>query len=138
MREILIDRLFQMSFSWSSPINPPSIVGLKPTTSFADALKRLAEHVEQKNRTSKSLFSIVTRGKKLFLLEETKANENSSLVHLSNDFSNRSTLTNENNGISSEQALRLYTQCVQEVSGSYFHKRFPFIFFHQIFFSYLY
>ena len=44
---------FQMSFSWSTS-NPP-FAGIKPTTSFADALKRLAEHVEEKNRTSKLL-----------------------------------------------------------------------------------
>lgn len=45
-----------MSFSWPSP-NPVPLAGLKPTISFADALKRLAEHVEEKNRLSNLDFS---------------------------------------------------------------------------------
>ncbi len=46
-----------MSFSWSAS-SSPSFTGMKPvaTNSFADALKRLAEHVEEKNKTSKSIF----------------------------------------------------------------------------------
>jgi hypothetical protein len=45
-----------MSFSWSTA-SSPSFAGIKPVTtnSFADALKRLAEHVEEKNKNSKSL-----------------------------------------------------------------------------------
>lgn len=44
-----------MSFSWPTPSNP-SCTSMKPavTSSFADALKRLAEHVEEKNKNSKS------------------------------------------------------------------------------------
>ena len=43
-----------MSFSWSTS-SISSFAGMKPapTNSFADALKRLAEHVEEKNKTSK-------------------------------------------------------------------------------------
>ena len=42
-----------MSFGWPASSNPP-FTGLKsgPTNSFADALKRLAEHVEEKNKIS--------------------------------------------------------------------------------------
>lgn len=43
-----------MSFSW--PVSStPSFIGSKSATtnSFADALKRLAEHVEEKNKNSK-------------------------------------------------------------------------------------
>jgi hypothetical protein len=46
-----------MSFSWSASSSPFS--GIKPVTttnSFADALKRLAEHVEEKNKNSKSIY----------------------------------------------------------------------------------
>ena len=48
-------------------------------------------------------------------LEETKLNENSSLIQSSNEFPNRTNSMNETNGLSSDQALRLYTQYVQEV-----------------------
>jgi hypothetical protein len=46
-----------MSFSWSASSSPP-FSGIKPaaTNSFADALKRLAEHVEEKNKNSKSIY----------------------------------------------------------------------------------
>jgi hypothetical protein len=46
-----------MSFSWSTS-SSSSFAGIKPapTNSFADALKRLAEHVEEKNKISKSLY----------------------------------------------------------------------------------
>jgi hypothetical protein len=48
-----------MSFSWSTSSNSP-FAGIKPATtnSFADALKRLAEHVEEKNKNSKSIYHI--------------------------------------------------------------------------------
>jgi hypothetical protein len=48
-----------MSFSWSTP-STSSFAGLKPATtnSFADALKRLAEHVEEKNKNSKFTLSL--------------------------------------------------------------------------------
>jgi len=43
-----------MSFSWSTS-SSPSFGSIKSATtnSFADALKRLAEHVEEKNKNSK-------------------------------------------------------------------------------------
>lgn len=46
-----------MSFSWSAS-STPSFVGIKSSTtnSFADALKRLAEHVEEKNKTSRFIY----------------------------------------------------------------------------------
>ncbi|CAF1156645.1 unnamed protein product [Adineta ricciae] len=87
-----------MSFGWSASSNPP-FTGLKsgPTSSFADALKRLAEHVEEKNKIN--------------------ANHNGTpnCIQSPQDFSNRTNMSHVNNSMSPEQALRLYTQYVQEV-----------------------
>ncbi|CAF2358682.1 unnamed protein product [Rotaria sp. Silwood2] len=87
-----------MSFSWSTS-SSPSFSGLKPTTtnSFADALKRLAEHVEEKNKN-------------------IDANNigSSNLVQSSTDFPNRMIPFHVNNSMSPEQTLRLYTQYIHE------------------------
>ncbi|CAF1166624.1 unnamed protein product [Adineta steineri] len=86
-----------MSFSWSTP-SIPSYPGIKPvaTNSFADALKRLAEHVEEKNKIN------------------ANNSGTSSLVQLSTDFPNRMHPSHVNNPMSPEQALRLYTQYIHE------------------------
>ncbi|CAF0796709.1 unnamed protein product [Rotaria sp. Silwood1] len=88
-----------MSFSWSTS-SSPSFAGIKPasTNSFADALKRLAEHVEEKNKN-------------------IDANNigNSSLVQSSIDFPNRMFSCHVNNSMSPEQTLRLYTQYIHEI-----------------------
>ncbi|CAF3678616.1 unnamed protein product [Rotaria socialis] len=86
-----------MSFNWSASSNP-LFTGIKPATtnSFADALKRLAEHVEQKNKIDAS------------------NGGTSSLVQLSTDFSNRMIPCHVNNSTLPEETLRLCTQYVHE------------------------
>ncbi|UJR26085.1 hypothetical protein I4U23_007431 [Adineta vaga] len=86
-----------MSFGWSASSNP-SFIGIKSasTNSFADALRRLAEHVEEKNKTNGN------------------RSENSNVIQLSQDSPNRINSSHVNNSMSSEQALRLYTQYIQE------------------------
>lgn len=49
-----------------------------------------------------------------FLMTENNA-DTSSAAHSSAENSNLSTPANENNALSTEQALRVYTQCFQEV-----------------------
>ncbi|CAF0853838.1 unnamed protein product [Rotaria sordida] len=87
-----------MSFSWSAS-SSPSFVGIKPTTtnSFADALKRLAEHVEEKNKNI-----------------DSNNIGNSNLVQSSIDFPNRMIPYHVNNSILPDQTLRLYTQYMHE------------------------
>ncbi|CAF3335542.1 unnamed protein product [Rotaria sp. Silwood1] len=87
-----------MSFSWSTS-SSPSFAGIKPasTNSFADALKRLAEHVEEKNKNNANNIG------------------NSSLVQSSIDFPNRMFSCHVNNSMSPEQTLRLYTQYIHEI-----------------------
>ncbi|CAF1393677.1 unnamed protein product [Rotaria magnacalcarata] len=86
-----------MSFNWSASSNS-LFTGVKPaaTNSFADALKRLAEHVEEKNKIDAS------------------NGGTSSLVQLSTDFSNRMIPCHVNNSMLPEQTLRLCTQHVHE------------------------
>lgn len=113
----ILHRLFQMSFSWSTS-SIPSFAGMKPATtnSFADALKRLAEHVEEKNKNSKSIDLFQLYFLLLSHLVDTTSNGTASvLVQSSADFANRINPSYVNNSIPSEQALRLYTQFIQEV-----------------------
>jgi hypothetical protein len=108
-----------MSFSWSAS-SSPSFVGIKPapTNSFADALKRLAEHVEEKNRNSKSIHHKYIFFHYYFhfhFLVDANNGETSGLVRSPTDLPNRIISSHVNNSISPEQALRLYTQYIHEV-----------------------
>lgn len=113
-----------MSFGWSASSNPP-FIGLKsgPTNSFADALKRLAEHVEEKNKISTFLdvflyqISIVDS---ILICLDANHNGTPNFIQSTQDFSNRTNMSLVNNPMSAEQALRLYTQYVQEVNISFF------------------
>ena len=107
-----------MSFSWSTSSLSP-FAGLKPATtnSFADALRRLAEHVEEKNKNSKfhsfHLSKIDTDS--ISTKVDANSGETSVLIQSSTDLPNRINPSYVNNSIPPEQALRLYTQYIQEV-----------------------
>jgi hypothetical protein len=106
-----------MSFSWSTS-STASFAGLKPATtnSFADALKRLAEHVEEKNKNSEFTFSLAKIDTDaISTIVDANNGETSALVQSSTDFPNRINPSYVNNSIPPEQALRLYTQYIQEV-----------------------
>jgi len=107
-----------MSFSWPTPSNS-SLSGIKSSTtnSFADALKRLAEHVEEKNKNSKFLHSSFCFCFQSFCFfdETDTTNTNNGTSCTVTDPPNQINVPQTNHSAAPEQALRLYTQYIQEV-----------------------
>ena len=89
---------------------------MKPVASFADALKRLAEHVEQKNKTSKTQ----ANRRNLhplsdFFAVEMNSTGIASYIQSTADVPHRTMSSHSNSSMSPEETLRLYTQFIHEV-----------------------